>query len=127
MSGTSRRTDAVVIVESGELWSVPLKPGTSGEARIRRTDVDFPSDGTVKWRVTTAEPGKLRIDAEVSYGYPMTSASHRGKALGKWVATYGANDVLPESFTANINGPPGADSRGYNTNTVTGRMTFDVQ
>jgi hypothetical protein len=114
--------EAVLRVVSGSLWTIPIKEGTSGRSRIDRIDMGFPSSGSLNWRAIDAGQGRIRVEAEVSYGIPVNSTSHMGAAFGKWTATYDDGKPLPASFTAAVRGSPGPDTRGYDKNNVSGEF-----
>lgn len=94
-----RLGDAIARVTSGSLWGFPLKAGTNGDARIRRVDVDYESVGTVSWKTISQSQGTVQIEATVSY---MVLTNIRSQAYGKWVASYAADELLPNSFSTAI-------------------------
>ena len=106
-----RLGDAVMRVASGALWTIPLKAGTSGEAGIRRVDVDYESTGTLTWKAVAAGEGRARIEADVGYRYQQLSGLFFFSAYGKWAATYSGGSPLPESWVASVRGaqPGGAN------------------
>ena len=96
-----RLGEAVMRVVSGALWTIPLKAGTSGEAGIRRMDVDYESTGSLTWKTVAAGEGKARIEADVGYMYQYSSR-FMNSAYGKWAATYHGGAPLPESWVASV-------------------------
>lgn len=96
--------DAVMQFVSGALWAIPVKAGTSGEAGIRRVDVDYESIGTLTWKAVAAGEGRARIEADVGYRYRQLSGIFFFSAYGKWAATYSGGSPLPESWVASVRG-----------------------
>ncbi|WP_186405227.1 caspase family protein [Candidatus Accumulibacter aalborgensis] len=93
--------EAVLQLVSGAMWTIPPKVGSTGEAGIKRVDVDYASAGTVSWKVLAAGEGKARIEADVAYTWQHSSRT-LVKLYGKWLATYSAGQPLPESSAATM-------------------------
>lgn len=101
----ARVGDVVLGVVSGALWTIPVKAGTSGEARIKRRDVDYDANGTVSWKAVAAGEGKVQITADLGYQYLQSSSmSMSFSAYGTWVATYSGGDPLPGYVAATVRG-----------------------
>ena len=112
------RVGAVVLQwVSGALWAFPLQVGTSGEAKVRRTDGGNDQPGELSWKAVAAGNGKIQIEANVLYSIGVGSPAYA--PYGKWSALYRQGHTLPESFAAEINGRPG---QGTN-NRVAGEYT----
>jgi hypothetical protein len=116
--------EAVIRLVSGALWTIPVKVGTSGEAGIKRVDVDYESPGTLSWKVVAAGEGTVRVEVNVGYRVRHSSAilRHSSSTLvnvyGTWLATYGGEHPLPISSVAAI-----GSSVGYaNTNMVSAEL-----
>ena len=90
-------------VVSGALWTIPLKAGTSGEAKINRADVGYEAPGKLSWRAVSIGNNKVQIVTEVVYAVFSASSTlhHSVAAVGKWAAIYGDRH-LPESFSSDI-------------------------
>lgn len=95
--------DVVLRVVSGALWTIPVKAGTTGEAGIKRVDVDYESTGTLNWKAVAAGDAKVRIEADVTYTIQHSSRM-LSQIYGTWLATYSGGHPLPESFAADIKG-----------------------
>ena len=95
--------EVVLRVVSGALWTIPLKAGTSGEAKINRADVGYEAPGKLSWRAVSIGNNKVQIVTEVVYAVFSASSTlhHSVAAVGKWAAIYGDRH-LPESFSSDI-------------------------
>ncbi len=93
--------EAVLQLVSGALWTIPLTPGISGKAGIKRIHVDFESSGTLTWKAVAAGEGKVRIEADVSYTIRSVSSMFVA-VYGEWLATYRGVSPLPESSVTTI-------------------------
>ena len=95
--------DVVLKKLSGALWSLPLKAGNSGEAKVWR-DNETDMTGTISWKTQSTKTGQIQIVADIVYWIPLGyTGSTRGTASGKWTADYGSH-ALPESTVAVIRG-----------------------
>lgn len=83
----------VLLVTSGQLWTLPMKEATSGDASVRSTTDAL---GEIKWKLTPVSGGKFRVDATVGY------RSFNDRFFGNWTATYGGQGDLPESSSSVI-------------------------
>jgi len=96
--------DVVVRRMSGELWTLPLKIGASGEAAIERVDAGYKAPGTLSWKAVDLGGGKLGIDAKVSY-FVRWNNVYDGLVYGVWSATYHAGGDLPDVSASMLEGP----------------------
>lgn len=98
--------DVLVQKVSGSLWSIPLVSGSSGEASIRRVDVDYDAPGTLSWRVVDVGDGRDKVEARIKYlvigANNMSSVTDQ--AQGKWTAVYRAGLPVPDSFSSTVSG-----------------------
>lgn len=118
----ARIGDAVLRLDSGSLWTFPLREGSSGTANVTRTNVDYPSIGLVQWRVVSVAARLARMEASVSYGFRMGAGTSVGITRGNWNATYIEGQYLPHSFSSDIMASAGSDARGHNENRVKGEL-----
>ena len=95
--------EVVLRVVSGALWTIPLKAGTSGEAKINRADVSYEAPGKLSWKAVSSDNNKVQIVTEVVYAVFSASSTghHSVAAVGKWAAIY-SDRHLPESFSSDI-------------------------
>jgi|JI8StandDraft_1071087.scaffolds.fasta_scaffold16773_4 hypothetical protein len=93
--------NAVIGLVSGALWTIPVKAGTSGEAGIRRVNVDYESPGKLSWMAVDAGNGDVRIEADVAY-VSQNLSSQPVQTYGTWRATYRRDSPLAKSFVAEI-------------------------
>lgn len=98
----ARIGDAILKVVSGELWTFPLKAGTSGGAKIIRPDMTYESPGTVDWKAVALGDNRIQIEATVSFRAVNSVGSGSAIAFGKWIGAYRGDQVLPESFSSAI-------------------------
>jgi Caspase domain len=94
--------DALLRVVSGALWTIPVKAGTEGDAKLERLNVDYKGPGSLSWRAVSAGDNKVRIDATVTY--PNFDRVFVSPLYGKLQATYSGNQPLPSAFTTQIKG-----------------------
>lgn len=94
--------EALLRVTSGALWSIPVKAGTEGEAKLERLNVVYKGPSSISWRAISAGDNKVRIEATVSY--PNFDRGTVSPAYGKLHATYSGNQPLPSAFTTQIKG-----------------------
>jgi len=106
--------DVALRVESGALWTIPLKAGTSGTAKIKRADASIDAAGTLNWKAVGAGDGKIQLVAAITY------RSSGVEVLGTWQAVY-AGHFLPESFSTSINGS-GAGTASAIRNTLSAEL-----
>jgi len=95
--------NVVVRMLSDAGWTVPLKAGAEGEAKIERADVSIKGQGVLKWKTVAAGDGKMKIESRVWYP-EHDFRSGVCTVSGKWVVIYDGEHVLPESFLAEIQG-----------------------
>ena len=97
------RVGEVVLTKvSGDLWTLPLKAGTSGEAKVLRDNqTDMP--GTIRWKSHSSAEGVVQIVADVMYTVYITTAARITRSpSGKWTANYRGTHALPESTETSI-------------------------
>jgi hypothetical protein len=97
------RVGEVVLTKvSGDLWTLPLKAGTSGEAKVLRDhQTDMP--GTIRWKSHSSAEGVVQIVADVMYTVYITTAARITRSpSGKWTANYRGTHALPESTETSI-------------------------
>ncbi|WBX99978.1 hypothetical protein PE066_10825 [Ramlibacter tataouinensis] len=96
----------------GSLWTVPLEPGSSGEARIA-TPHGRGVAGTIRWKVKPAADGEHTLEADVYLDTAAGIFMPNVAASGTWTARYeGLVPVPVESRTVirgASNGGPGTD------------------
>jgi Caspase domain len=93
--------DIVLRTVSGQLWSTSSKVGTSGQARVEHMRPEGNNPGNIKWTVTAAQPGQLKIEANIDYMYISSSRSGGVPVYGTWSAIYPVGQALPiETVTA---------------------------
>jgi hypothetical protein len=97
---------AILRIESGALWTLPLKANTSGSAKVKRIDVGYNAPGTMDWKVIAANDGKMRFDVDVSY-YIEGYGAGKAIGLGQWTGFYQKEQLLPDEFSVNIRGGNG--------------------
>lgn len=96
--------DVVLRVVAGALWTIPLKAGSAGEAKINRADVSADARGTLSWKAVASDNNRVQIVAEVSYrSFTIGTTLNATSSVGKWTAIYSERS-LPESFNADIRG-----------------------
>jgi hypothetical protein len=88
--------DALLRVTSGALWTIPVKAGTEGEAKLESWNGSFRSHSPISWRAVAAGNNQVRIEATATIG----------SSYGKFSATYSANRPLPDAFATQIRGNP---------------------
>jgi hypothetical protein len=94
--------EALLRVTSGALWSIPVKAGAEGDAKVERLNVTYKGPGSISWRTIAAEDNKVQIEATVTY--PNYDRGLVSPAYGKLYATYSGNQPLPSAFTTKIKG-----------------------
>jgi hypothetical protein len=88
---------------SGNLWTLPLEAGTSGEAKVSSGN-ETNMTGTIMWKAQSAGTGRSQIVADVWYMYAQGLFGEALKATGgKWTANYSHAHTLPESTVSAIN------------------------
>lgn len=95
--------DAVFRPVSGSLWTLPLKTGTSGKARVVLVEATHQTTGTIDWNAKINQFGESIIEATVAYR-PINISSNRVDMFGTWTANYASNLELPNSSLAQIRG-----------------------
>ena len=88
--------DWTVRVVSGALWTIPVKAGATGTARV--ADIGARGDGSLTWIAVAVGGGKVRIDATLS-GLPTQLGGFQFSMSGLWQAVYTEPMALPESFS----------------------------
>jgi len=97
----ARIGDAVIRLVSGALWTIPPKAGTSGEAGIKRVDVDYDSPGKVSWKASDAGNGEVRIEADVQYKFQAQTAL-MANVYGTWQAIYSLDYAITKSAVSKL-------------------------
>ncbi len=100
----TRVGELVIRADSGALWVVPVKAGTSGDATFVTTTGGF--KGRIRWQATAEDASTVRIAA--------TTYWSGGGAGGSFVASYKANSPVAQSFKTEIYSPMAASyAQGY--------------
>lgn len=106
-----RMGQRVYVAQSGSLWTVPLQPGSSGEAQIesRRGRVG----GTIRWKAVPAADGELTLEADVTLDSIGNQFMPQVAARGTWTARYEGLVPVPVEARTVIRGAaqggPGTD------------------
>jgi hypothetical protein len=98
------RVGEVVLTKvSGNLWTLPLKAGTSGEAKVSIAS-QMNLTGTIQWKSHSSPEGIKQIVADIVYTVYASSntATLTNNAAGKWTAMYSNERRLPDSTAAKI-------------------------
>jgi len=106
--------DVVLSVVANSLWTLPLKAGTSGDAKVKLQDAGNAGLGSMTWRAIAASDVKVKIEAEVIYRVALNNGSAICMVSGKWTAIYSAGNSLPESFSSNLRSGSGVCSARSN-------------
>ncbi|MCF8157304.1 MAG: SUMF1/EgtB/PvdO family nonheme iron enzyme [Rhodoferax sp.] len=118
------RVGEVVLTKvSGDLWTLPLKAGTSGEAKVLRDhQTDMP--GTIRWKSHSSAAGVVQIVADMMYTvYIATAARLTRSPSGKWTANYRGTHALPESTETSIQATIYSNMVSTKLNLVTAAVT----
>jgi uncharacterized protein YcbX len=103
---------------SGNLWTLPLEAGTSGEAKVM-SDSQTDMTGTIRWKSHSAAEG-AQIVADVVYSaFITTNVRLSSSPSGNWTASYKGANALPESTETSIQGK-------WHTNMVSTKLTLST-
>ena len=117
--------DAVLRVESGSLWTIPLKANTAGSAKVRSIDANDSFAGTLDWVTVALDGGQVQVKADVRYQDQRAFAA-RYFNVGSWNADYRDREFLPESFSVKVRGT-GAGAAGASLNMYSAVFTPQVR
>ncbi len=100
----TRLGELVIRTESGALWAVPVRPGTSGQAAFVTTLGGF--KGVIRWQAMAEDATRVRIVATTYWA--------GGGAGGRFVASYAPDSPVAQSFKTEISSPAAASyAQGY--------------
>jgi hypothetical protein len=91
--------NVVMRLDSGDLWTYPLKAGLQGEARMHRLDDAMSKNSLITWRTRSGADQSVVVEAKVSY---RIAGRFNLSAYGDWTATYSSGRHLPDSTTTLI-------------------------
>ncbi len=91
--------NVVMRLDSGDLWTYPLKAGLQGEARMHRLDDAMSKNSLITWRTRSGADQSIVVEAKVSY---RVAGRFNLSAYGDWTATYSSGRHLPDSTTTLI-------------------------
>ena len=106
-----RMGQRVYLAQGGSLWTVPLQPGSSGEARIESRMGRV--GGTIRWKAVPAADGELALEADVTLDSIGSQFMPQVAARGTWTARYEGLVPVPVEARTVIRGAshggPGSD------------------
>ncbi len=106
--------DAVFRPLAGSLWTLPLKSGTEGRARVELLG-GFANQtfGSIAWKARLTQNSQVIIDATIDYR-PIAPTGYAIGMFGTWTANYSNTSELPDISLADIRGSAATTGGVYN-------------